>query len=61
LGTSCHAPSDKAHANASITCGIHLAREPSFITVTAANNTKPTRPTYRRSKSPISDDVHGGK
>jgi len=61
FGTFGHAPSNKAHADASIACGIHLACEPSFITVTAANNTKPTRLTYRCGQSPIGDDVHRGK
>jgi hypothetical protein len=56
-----HTPSNKAHADASIACGIHLAREPRFIAVPSANNTKPSRPTYGRGKSPIGDYVHGGK
>jgi hypothetical protein len=56
-----HAPSNKAHTHASIACGVHLAREPNFVAVTSANNTKPTRQAYGRGKFPIGDDVHGSK
>jgi hypothetical protein len=56
-----HAPSNKAHTDASIASGIHLAREPSFFAVTSANNTEATRPAYRCGEFPIGDDIHGRK
>jgi hypothetical protein len=61
MGTFGHAPGNIAHADASIACGIHLARKPSFIAVTSANDAKPTRSTYGSGEFSVRDDVHGRK
>ena len=61
FGAFGHAPSDEANPDPRFAGGIHFAREPSFVTIAPADNTKPPGCTYGSSKPPVSDDVHWGK
>jgi hypothetical protein len=56
-----HAPSNKANPDAGASSGIHFALQPSFVTVSSANNAKPTRLADSRSQSTVSYNIHRSK